>query len=171
MSTRADHLRALSRVCRQLGGRLAVVSQPEFDDVFDPRVDHTCGGEERSEAPFTDAHGLWWRKKIIYAVRGRENVNGIIHEMGHVFASAHHPDCSCGKCHEWNWFGWEIALARQIDAVPTWSYHNAEYIIDDRGHTWGKLSPEKRRRVVADRLARARSVGCVGTNGELRSVR
>lgn len=87
MPTKTDHLSALARICRRFGGRLAVISQRAYDALFEQRVDHMYGGEELSEAPFTNAHGLWWKKKIIYAVRGRENVNNIIHEMGHVFAS------------------------------------------------------------------------------------
>lgn len=172
MSTKADHLSALARLCRRFGGRLAVISQRAYDTLFEQRVDHMYGGEELSEAPFANAHGLWWKKKIVYAVRGRENVNNIIHEMGHVFASPHHPDCSCRECHEWNWLGWEIVLARQIDAMPTWSYHNANYHTGEGGGgQWGKLSPEKRRTVVEKRLAHAKKAGFIGANGELRSLR
>lgn len=170
MATKTDHLRALARICRRFSGRLSVLSQRAFDALFEQHVDHVYGGEELSAAPFADAHGLWWKKKIIYTVQGRENVNNIIHEMGHVFAAPHHPDCSCRTCHEWNWLGWEIALARQIDAVPTWSYHNASYAIGG-GAQWGKLTAEKRRAVVTGRLTHARKAGFIGSNGELRSAR
>jgi hypothetical protein len=170
VATKADHMHALARVCQQFGGRLSVVSQRAFDALFNQRADHAYGGEELSEAPFNaGAHGLWWRKKIVYAVRGRENVNNIIHEMGHVFAAPHHPDCSCEECHEWNWLGWEIALARQIAAVPTWSYHNASYAVGDGSH-WGNLSPKCRRVIVADRLAHAQKAGFLGAGNELRSL-
>jgi len=169
---KANHIRALARICRQFGGRLTILSQRAFDALFNQRVDHIYGNEELSEAPFTDAHGLWWRKKIIYAVRGRENVNNIIHEMGHVFASPHHPDCSCRECHEWNWLGWEIVLARLIDAMPTYSYHNARYALGEGGGSqWGKISSERRRAIVADRITYARQAGFIGTNGDLRSMR
>jgi len=169
---KVDHIRALARICRQLGGRLAIISQRAFDTLFDSRIDHRCGGEELSEAPFADAHGLWWKKKIVYAVRGRENVNNIIHEMGHVFASPHHPDCGCDACHEWNWLGWEIVLARQIKAMPTYSYHNARYALGESGkYAWGKISPARRKKIVAGRIAYARKEGFIGPSGELRSLR
>jgi hypothetical protein len=170
--TKADHVRALSRVCRRFSGQLAVISQHAFDSLFDQPFDHMYGNKELSESPTTTAHGLWWRKKIIYAVRGRENVNGIIHEMGHVFAAPHHPDCACSACHEWDWLGWEIVLARQIGAMPMWSYHNADYGVGEGGlYSWGRLTPKRRRIVVADRIAHARKAGFLGVDNELRSKR
>ena len=175
MSTKADQLVALARVCRDFGGRLAIVSQRTFDDLFhndSSNRDWTWNDEELSDAPFTSAHGLWWRRKIIYAVNGREEVGTIIHEMGHVFAAPHHPFHECGECHEWNWFGWEIALARKIDAVQTWSRHNANYNTGEGGGgQWSRLSADRRKKIVADRLATARKIGVIAPGGEPRSVR
>lgn len=172
MMLKADHLRALARVCRRWGGRLAIVSQDWFYDLFDgPRHEELRAHEGLSEVPFGEgAHGLHWRNKIVYAVRGRERVGVIIHEMGHVFAAQHHPECFCGKCHEWHWLGWEIALARQIGAMQAWSRHNANYSTGSGDH-WAALSVEKRRSVVAKRLRRAKKIGVVDADGTPRSVR
>lgn len=153
MPTKIEHIQALSRVCRHFGGQLAVIAQQEFDNLFnrpksthiwklDPthnseklnvstgaqdlwRPEHTHSSEELSVSPSTYAHGLWWRRKIIYAVRGRESVNGIIHEMGHVFAAPHHPDCACNECHEIKlaWLGNRISTSDRRYAhvvVPQW---------------------------------------------------
>jgi hypothetical protein len=170
VSTKHDHLRALGRVCRQLGGRLAIISQRAFDDLFYHR--DRKGWEGLTDAPFTSAHGIHWRKKIIYAVRGREEVGSIIHEMGHVFAAQHHPECYCGKCHEWNWFGWEVTVARRIGASRTWSRHNARYQTGGGGGgRWETLTARKRRAVVADRLARAMKIGVLDQSGAPRSIR
>jgi hypothetical protein len=168
-STKRAHLRALSRICRQLGGTLAIVSQRAYDDLFDdPDAEPTDG--ELHESPFTSAYGLHWRRKIVYVVRGREEVGSVIHEMGHVFADVHHPEDR--KCHEWDWFGWEIALARQISAGQTWSRHNSNYATrEGGGGDWGTLSAKRRRAVVADRLAYARKIGVIDTNDCPRSVR
>ncbi len=193
MPTKIDHIKALSRVCRRFGGQLAVISQHAFDSLFDepahrhasPRsatraeatrmrcaADHTYG-EGLNKSPSTFGHGLLWRQKIIYTVHGRGNVNGIIHEMGHVFASPHHPGCACYECHEWNWLGWEIILARQIGVMPLWSYHNADYNVVDVGNIelWGRLTPTRRRVVVADRITHAQKAGFLGANNALKSLR
>jgi hypothetical protein len=172
VTTRADQLAALARVCRQLGGRLAVVSQGAYDRLFDATPnDNDADG--LSDAPFTSAHGLHWRNKVVYVVRGREEVGSIIHEMGHVFAAAHPPDhgYGCDVCHEWGWLGWEIALARQVDAMRTWSRHNVRYQIGEGGGSWGKITPERRRGIVWRRIAHAKTAGFIGPRGELRSVR
>lgn len=175
MPSKRDHLRALVRLCAEFGGKLAIVSQDEFDDLFDRPADKEArrrwGAEDLSAAPFTSAHGQWWRKKIVYVVKGREEVGSIIHEMGHVFAAEHHPDHDCNSCHEWNWFGWEIAIARHIGAARTWSRHNANYRIDEASHQWGKIPPDRRRSVAIDRLAHARKIGVLGQDDLPRSVR
>jgi hypothetical protein len=173
VSPRTDQLRALARICRAFGGQLAIVSQSAYDAIFLDESDHIFGGNKLHDAPFTSAHGLHWGKKIIYAVRGREEVGGIIHEMGHVFASCHHPEHSCAECHEWDWFGWEIALARQIDATRTWSRNNVNYSTKSKYgiQLWGKLTPHKRRYIVDNRLALARERGILDENDHPRSVR
>jgi len=171
MATKRDHLRALGRVCRQLGGKLAIISQRAFDDLF---YRDQKDWEGLTTAPFTDAHGLHWRKKVIYAVRGREEVGSIIHEMGHVFCSQHHAECYCNKCpHEWDWFGWEIAVARRIGASRTWSRHNKNYQIDDAPifSQWESLSSKRRREVVTDRLAYAKKIGVLTPTDVPRSIR
>jgi hypothetical protein len=171
MPTKLDHLKALAYVCKDFGGRLAIVAQREFDRVFDTEKS-TWKDEEQSASPFTDAHGLWWSRKVVYAIEGRERIDAIIHEMGHVFASPHPPHHECRECHEWNWFGWEIALARQIGAARAWSRGSASYQTGEYGYTaWSKLTPKQRRGVVADRLAHACKIGILGTAGDLRSVR
>ena len=175
MSTKADHLAALAQICRDFGGRLAIVSQRDFDYLFyhdHSSQDWRWEDEELSDAPFTSAHGLWWRRKIVYAVHGREEVGAIIHEMGHVFAAPHHPYHECSACHEWNWFGWEIAIARKIDAARSWSRHNANYQTGEGGGgKWGRLAPKSRRKIVASRLMAARKIGVIDSEGEPRSVR
>jgi hypothetical protein len=169
MSDKPDQLRALARFCRRHGGQLAIVSQCEFDDLFDVPKDKRVDGELH-ESPFTSAHGLHWRRKIVYTVREREEVGSIIHEMGHVFADVHHPEDE--RCREWNWLGWEIALARQVDAMRTWSRQNANYETGESGwRPWRALTTKRRRIIVADRIAHAKKIGVVDANGVPRSIR
>jgi hypothetical protein len=164
--TKIDHLRSLSRLCRRFGGRLAIISQERFNRLFEGVPRHIGG---RCESPFTSAHGIHWRRKIIYSVQGREEVGSIIHEMGHVFADANHPDS--GKCHEFDFFGWEITVARLTGASRVWSQQSSNYIIDEAGSEWGPLTPPGRRTVVAERIAIAKKIGTVTLCGSPRSVR
>ncbi len=163
-----DHLRSLAWICRRFGGRLAIIPQRRFDLLFegsDPRdPDGVC------VSPFTSAHGIHWQKKVVFAVRGREEVGSIIHDMGHVFADAHHPE-SDGCC-EFNWFGWEIALAQRIGAYRTWSRHNVDYIVNaPGGREWGALDERGQRDVAARRLTLAKKIGVVAHDGTPRSIR
>jgi hypothetical protein len=172
MSTKHDQLRALARFCQEHGGQLAIVSQSAYDDLFDdPNAGEEKYGEGKLyESPFASAHGLHWQRKIIYAVRGRELVGVIIHEMGHVFADAHHPEDK--KCREWSWLGWEVALARKIGAGRTWSRHNGNYVTGESGDgEWKQLPAWRRREIATDRLAHAKKIGVVDTDGNPRSVR
>lgn len=165
--TKLDHLRSLSRICRRFGGRLAIVTQRYYDRIFGCRPYDPNGV---CESPFTSAHGIHWQKKIIYAVRGREEVGSIIHEMGHVFADLHHPQS--GQSREWAWFGWEVAMARQIDAWRVWSRQNGNYNTSESGgDEWGILSTSKRKALVAERLAHAQKIGVLTSNGTPRSIR
>jgi hypothetical protein len=169
MSAKHEQLRALARFCRAHGGRLAIISQRSFDDLFEVPSGNRRDGALHV-APFTDAHGIHWKKKIVYAVQGREKVGAIIHEMGHVFADAHHPMDT--KCREWSWLGWEIALARKIDAMRTWSRQNSNYATgDDGGADWGSISSKRRRAIVIDRLREAKEIGVVSADDIPRSVR
>lgn len=172
MTTRADHLQALAYLCRDFGGRLAVVSQREFDRLFDDGDSEATpwDEDELSAAPFTSAHGLWWKRKIVYAVEGREEVGSILHEMGHVFACAHHPHHP--QCREWSWFGWELAIARRIGAARTWSRHNATYLVSEGGNdSWQSRTPRQKRLIVGERLAHARWLGLLDETGAPLSLR
>lgn len=168
MTEKREHLEACSQLCRQFGGRLAIISQDAFDALFDRSAGRHSEGTLH-EAPFTSAHGLHWNRKIIYTVRDREEVGSILHEMGHVFATAHHPDHP--QCREFDFFGWELAIARQIGAARAWSRHNQNYCVDDTGAEWGTRSPRQKRRIIDDRLACARKIGILDAQNTPRSIR
>lgn len=179
MTTRADHLRTLSQICRQFGGQLVIVTQSEFEALFEASRDvPNRDVDGLSEASFTDAHGIHWRDKIVYAVRGREQIRAIIHEMGHIFAAIHPPDYEhpqehwsdeCLDCHEWHWFGWEIALARHIGATRVWCQGNAYY--QTTKGPWEELTSSQRRTIVINRLAHAKKLGLLGEDNFPRNRR
>ena len=111
-------------------------------------------------APFDDLFGVNFKKKIIYyrndalEKRGQPYfIAGIIHEMGHVFASR----LSVNKSKEYNFFGWEYNLARQIRfPIKEWRYGNRDYVIDEEyAHDVKQISDKDFRRFVKEIIARA----------------
>jgi hypothetical protein len=190
-TSKQDQLRALARICRQLGGQLKIVTERDVHAMIDrdwPDYDNHESFEE-AEAGFdlethegfsspenSDAHGLEWKKKIVYAVRGRENVSQIIHEMGHVFADRHAPESS--KADEWSWFGWEMTIACRISAWQAWSKHNGGYRLGKgvtggvgKDKDWYDLTAGESRAIYFDRVAYAKQIGIVAADGTPRSVR
>lgn len=152
-------LQRLGELCRMWGGELRVLGHvDEFDKYFPERdpFDHgTVYG--RSKSPFAEWHGIDWRKKRIVTVHGQAKINAVIHEMGHVFASRHHPDSGDGDA-EFDFFGWEVAVAKMVGAFRTWSAGNNSYSVTDDGDSWGNCAGHKRRRIIVERVARAREL-------------
>lgn len=162
------YVRQLGRLCRKWGGELRLVSQDTYEDMFCvwPR---TAGqtmyeamqakakklGPFLSEAPFTDWHGIDWKNKIVFVVEGKERIDAIIHEMGHIFAAPKMPDA----CDEWGFFGWEISLAKHLDCFDIWSRGNADYSVADQWGSWGGLSPKEKFMTEVERVAFARTNG------------
>ena len=156
---KSAHIRSLARIARSWGGRLSIISEVQFKEL-----DHDA---DFSHAPFTGWHGVNWTAKTVYAVRGREDVGAIIHEMGHVFADRVEPH----KSDEFRWLGWEISLARKIGASHSWSKQNSNYAVDDHGTEWGELTPSKRVALVKERLAHAKESGIVAKDGTPLAIR
>jgi hypothetical protein len=152
-------LRSLIALCHQLGGKLEIISKDHYLKIRD--------GKHFFDTPFTRGHGIDWRKKIIYAVEGEEEVGSIIHEMGHVFAERGNPNSA--RCSEWRWFGWEIATARHARAVAIWNRQNSNYFTGEED--WGDLSEYRRREVGGERVKHAKRLGLVAADGTPRSVR
>jgi hypothetical protein len=89
-------------------------------------------------SPFCDFVGLDWENWRLYAHMPKqvfspeEVIGSFIHEMGHLFCSEVDPDHP--KCEEYDWLGWEHALARKIGMTDDeWIEGNLEYQIDEYG--------------------------------------
>jgi hypothetical protein len=171
-STAREQLTALAAICRRLGGQLVICeSQDAFFEILDADEDVCMPGTVGSISEY----GIHWRKKIIYAVHDTKHIGFIIHEAGHVFADRHDPDDA--KCDEWEWLGWEIVVARRLDAWSAWSRQNAHYHLGDgirgvgKGKDWRELSSKARHTIIADRLAHAKKIGLISPRGVPRSLR
>lgn len=171
-SVHEQRLHALARICRRLGGQLRLVSKDEFFAVLD--------ADDGVTLPYTAGsrrdYASHWQRKIIYAIHGTSHIGYLIHETGHVFADLHHPDSA--KCDEWDWLGWEIAVARRIGAWRAWSQQNGNYHMGDgtcdgigKDKDWGDLSIKERDTIVQDRLTHAKKIGLLSERGAPRSIR
>lgn len=167
------HLRSLAQICHDLGGQLVIVTtRKAFDDLTDDDED-IC-------LPFTTGsrgeYGIHWSRKTIYAVCSTTHIGFVIHEAGHVFADRSPPGDR--KCDEWEWLGWEIAVARRIGAMRAWSIQNASYQMGDgidggigANKDWSDLSAKERRAIITERIAHAQKIGLIDADGSPRSVR
>ena len=159
-------LRKLGRICRSLGGRLVLLPSPNiaFLDALETHRNLSTPDTSGSKLEY----GIRWRRKLIYAVRDTDHIGYIIHEAGHVFAERFSPDHD--KCDEWEWLGWEIAVARSIGAYREWSEQNCGYSVGDDGD-WGGLSQTRQEEIAVERVAHAKKIGLLSKRGAPRSVR
>lgn len=101
-----------------------------------------------------------WHTRTLYLNEGGQRlineVAGLIHEAGHVFACLVPPN----ESEDWPFFGWEYALARELRCVEPWKDFQADYALGD-GTDFGAAWPEVRRATLEERLAFAKAVDLV----------
>lgn len=146
----------LSRLCSRWGGSLELLSPRRFK-----KARRRAG---RSTHP-SSFHAIDRGNGTVFARLGVANPGAIIHEMGHVFLEEGDPDIT----HEPDWIGWEIVLARRARCFREWSKQNSDYDFKFEGNhiQWGEV-PEGalRRRLIAERIDYAMSLGIVSRKGE-----
>jgi hypothetical protein len=160
-------LTKLQGYARKFGGQLLVLTEKEFDRKFlkypvHP-VWHTMVFKRGFyEAPFVSLParlGVQWARKIVACVPSSGiHPCGVIHEMGHVFASAKSPDYA----DEYEFLGWEWAMAERIGmSRAEWQLGNKDYSLEFKA-SWsqiGLLTPQGLGRLLADRTRAARKAG------------
>ena len=160
-------LRKLKMLAHKWGGSIVQVSEEEYEALrfaqdFEPNgtLRHSSHPSRLSDAPFS-SHLLgviYSEKKIVYA-EGPPWYE-FIHEMGHVFASTSISSMS----KEYDFFGWEYAMARSLKAVKEWLIGNKDYSVGE-GDDLSAVSPKEVRKILKERLSVAVSLGLV-VNGE-----
>jgi hypothetical protein len=154
------------KLIEQLGGTFKFATE---DDFY--LLQHRDGTGYES-APFTTFYelGVIWHKKLIMSERGLMWPH-LVHEMAHTFASKHPPD----KADEWEFFGWEYAVARYVGDVEAWRRSNVDYQIDDGGpHRYGEfgaLSRRNQNKICTERLYHAKKIGIVSKDNFPLSIR
>ena len=163
MTSNAEAIQRLSDQARAWGGKITIVSEGDFWSVvkqpgwtFPPEV----------------GHALHYQTKEILVMRSDMNAGIIVHEMGHAFADLSLPHAS----NEWNWLGWEICLARNMDCYRNWSTSTREYIVEwtigsKSWPAWKDLPSRQKQRVAEDRIQRALELGLITASREPIAIR
>lgn len=167
-------IRRLRAICQSWGGDLRIVTMAEFcarAGLANPDRDDATAAVERPdglrgfwEAPFTSWHGFDYEPGVIYVVDQQFDPGAAIHEMGHLFV-----DRFIDHSDEWDWFGWEVAVARIARCYRTWDKQNYGYTIRAADGLpsveWGSLRGASKARVIAERIDQAMSRGYLDHDG------
>lgn len=143
-------LRRLQALCRQWGGQLVNRRSERFwseEDGFP----HWPGGPIEF-APFARGLAVQWDAMQVF-YRSSTQIAGMIHEMGHVFACPLPPN----ESDEFDFFGWEYAMAIKLEVVDQWTADNKNYSLG--GDELGDLDGKAREAVLGERIIYARSIG------------
>jgi hypothetical protein len=80
----------------------------------------------KDECPFNGKIAVSHEDKVIVCSEEIPSVGHLIHEMGHVFATTKKPNDS----NEWDFFAWEVALAKELGVYSTWLMESEDYLLD-----------------------------------------
>lgn len=171
-----DEIAKLRKLCQKWGGDLVELPEKDFESLLDGYIRH--GSSDRfvevsdfHPCPFNASLGVRWGKKHVYYTRAARGFwkgsvwtdlsepvswTDVIHEMGHVFASAKRPD----QADEYNFFGWEYALARQVGDPEKWRRANKDYSVGS-GDDLGSLSVKKQKALILEQYRKAVELGLV----------
>lgn len=169
MTPRSRAIGQLRHFCQKWGGDLLVLTRQAFnaragfDSVEEDPNNLIAADGFRGfwHAPFADWHGFDYEQGVIYAAEGFADPGVIVHEMGHLFV-----DRFIDHSDEFDWFGWEIALARAAGCYRAWSRQNATYSVsvdpDRPVEDWGTLRSRQKQRIAAERIGHAAARGYLG---------
>lgn len=166
-----DIIDRLRPFCRAWGGDLIEVTPFQFKRLFNYRLTGEFGENAHSfeEAPAADFHGVVYELKHVYVVPWYATANGLIHEMGHVFASELPPD----DCDEMSFLGWEAVLALTVGAYRDWSRLNDSYGLGGVGglDEWGTASAKGKAQVLRECIEVGACAGIITPDWKPRPLR
>jgi hypothetical protein len=156
------------KFAKQLGGDIVVVDKltARFSEagVFPcPFAYHTMA--------------IDWHEKTVIVAQDltADNISGLIHELGHVFASNKTPN----GAKEFDFFGWEYVVAGKLGLLFQWSHGTRDYAIADvdvvgnaAGNSeWGALDAVRQDRLIRERLDHAIKTKLITKQLQPRSIR
>lgn len=153
LKTQSAHVQYLAELIGEWGGNLWLV------DYF----------RDDEQSPFCSYLGMDWDKFEILIcpldLPGKNPVNSghLIHEMGHMFACIERPN----KSIEFNFFGWEYALAKFIGCYKEWADSNRDYgiLTNGRNKDFGELDAEEKMEVLEEEVEKCKERGLITPSG------
>lgn len=152
----------LTNVATKWGAKVEAVSRPEPEMSL-----ATYFGRHRDFYIFTPGApiGLLYRqKRIVYWKDTRPSWDTLLHEIAHLFASRRNPL----SCREYQFLGWEYALALRLGCAQRFMARYKSYWVDytapeDRilYHAIGDMPMRVKRKFFRARLAHATRRGLV----------
>lgn len=173
----------IEKIAIDLGGKINLI---ENQDLFELSKD-----KKFSMCPFNGRMGINWFDKIIFLSKELELIRAteVIHEMGHVFACKHSPNCSmrnkcstsCVRSNNYNpsfsvidnrlndpesyseldFLGWEILVSIKAGvSIDTWLKENGDYVINSK-HDFGQLSHLEELLAVAEAIKLSADIGLI----------
>lgn len=128
-----------------------------------------------SEAPFSgnDLGIVWEKKQVLFC--GAVLWYEVVHEMAHVFACLREPNNS----NEWDFFGWEYAMAKMLKGVPEWKAENGDYVVTmpadgpyrGAGRDFKVLTSKEQVTLIRDRVQVAKAAGLLDSNLKPKAIR
>ncbi len=159
--TNQTAINSLIDITKSWGGTLDLVTLHEYNaTVFESQYKKNKGWS----TPPDDFHALHWENKRIITVADKAMCGFLIHEMGHLFLNMIDPFRSNED--EWEWLGWEIALAKLVGCYKLWSEHNGSYFMPrdperpgENLVSWGRANAKTKSVAAYNRLRHAKDIG------------
>ncbi len=164
--TNQEAVTKLIDIAKSFGGVIDLVTLTEYNStVFESTYKKNKGWS----TPPDDFHALHWESKRIITVVDKAMCGFLIHEMGHAFLNL--KDSVNSDEDEWEWLGWEIAMAKEVGCYKLWSEHNGSYFIPrdpkrpgENLISWGRANARIKSAMAYNRLRHAKDIGILDKN-------
>lgn len=83
----------------------------------------------RFRAPFSELVGCDFKKRVVYVTKNNRKPCEVIHELGHLICHGTAEPPISAKGGEYEFFGWEVALAIKLGLLEEWADQCKTYIV------------------------------------------
>lgn len=112
-------------------------------------------------SPFSSFCGIDWKAKKLY-LTDEADPGDLIHELAHLLAT----DKPLKKQEEFDFFGWEYILAKQLGVYDWWLGTIQNYYVTPE-REFGELSQKEQRQVLRERKEYALKMGMINKDNKV----